>query len=156
MLAFSVTEAAEFFTSGESKLDAAVKILRRLQEVGLGYLRLGQPLNTLSGGERQRINLATHMGTDGGIYILDEPTTGLHLADVENLLGLLDRLVATGKTVIVIEHHLAVLAHADWVLDLGPGAGHDGGQLVFSGTPAQLMADGATLTGKHLAEYMHT
>ena len=151
----SVSQALEFFSGGEAKLPAAEKILRRLHDVGLGYLRLGQPLNTLSGGERQRIKLATHMGADGGIYILDEPTTGLHLADVENLLGLLDRLVDSGKTVIVIEHHQAVMAHADWIIDLGPQAGHDGGELVFSGTPAQLVADRSTLTGQHLAEYIN-
>ncbi|GAA4827093.1 excinuclease ABC subunit UvrA [Garicola koreensis] len=154
VLQHSVTEALELFSSGEAKLAAAEKILGRLHQVGLGYLRLGQPLNTLSGGERQRIKLATHMGADGGVYILDEPTTGLHSADVENLLGLLDRLVDSGKTVIVIEHHQAVMAHADWIIDLGPQAGHDGGQLVFCGTPAQLVADRSTLTGQHLADYV--
>ena len=154
VLDLSVAEAAEFFGAGEAKIPAALKILQRLQDVGLGYLRLGQPLNTLSGGERQRIKLATHMGADGGVYILDEPTTGLHLADVENLLGLLDRLVDSGKTVIVIEHHLAVVAHADWIVDLGPHAGHDGGELVFCGTPAQLVAQPNTLTGQHLAQYL--
>lgn len=152
----SVSESLKFFSHGETKLPAAEKILRRLHDVGLGYLRLGQPLNTLSGGERQRIKLVTHMGADGGVYILDEPTTGLHLADVENLLGLLDRLVDSGKTVIVIEHHQAVMAHADWLIDLGPGAGHDGGELVFSGTPAQLVQNPSTLTGEHLAAYVRS
>ena len=126
----------------------------RLADVGLGYLTLGQPLTTLSGGERQRIKLATHMATAGGIYVLDEPTTGLHLADVEQLLGLLDRLVEAGTSVIVVEHHLAVMAHADWIIDLGPGAGHDGGRVVFEGTPAELVATRPTLTGQHLAEYV--
>jgi excinuclease UvrABC ATPase subunit len=123
--------------------------------VGLGYLRLGQPLTTLSGGERQRLKLATHMG-EGGVYVLDEPTTGLHLADLEQLLGLLDRLVDSGKSVIVIEHHLSVMAHADWIIDLGPGAGYDGGQIVFEGTPADLVAEKATLTGKHLSAFVGT
>jgi excinuclease UvrABC ATPase subunit len=123
--------------------------------VGLGYLRLGQPLTTLSGGERQRLKLAIQMATDGGIYVLDEPTTGLHLADVDHLLRLLDRLVDTGKSVIVIEHNLAVMAHADWIIDLGPGAGHDGGRVVFAGLPADLVAAHDTLTGQHLAEYIH-
>ena len=127
---------------------------QRLADVGLGYLTLGQPLTTLSGGERQRLKLATHMGEKGGVYVLDEPTTGLHLADVEQLLGLLDRLVDSGKSVIVIEHHQAVMAHADWIIDLGPGAGHDGGRVVFEGTPADLVADRSTLTGEHLAEYV--
>ncbi|WP_030582820.1 ATP-binding cassette domain-containing protein [Streptomyces anulatus] len=154
VLAMSVTEAEEFFGSGEAALPAAHKILDRLADVGLGYLSLGQPLTTLSGGERQRLKLATHMGDKGGIYVLDEPTTGLHLADVEQLLGLLDRLVDSGKSVIVIEHHQAVMAHADWIIDLGPGAGHDGGRIVFEGTPADLVADRTTLTGKHLAEYV--
>jgi len=122
--------------------------------VGLGYLRLGQPLTTLSGGERQRLKLATHMGADGGVYVLDEPTTGLHLADLEQLLGLLDRLVDSGKSVIVIEHHQAVMAHADWIIDLGPGAGHDGGRIVFEGTPADLVAARSTLTGEHLAAFV--
>ena len=126
----------------------------RLVDVGLGYISLGQPLPTLSGGERQRLKLATHMGEKGGVYILDEPTSGLHLADVENLLGLLDRLVDSGKTVIVIEHHQAVMAHADWIVDLGPGAGHDGGRIVFEGTPADLVAARSTLTGEHLAAYV--
>jgi excinuclease UvrABC ATPase subunit len=125
-----------------------------MADVGLGYLSLGQPLTTLSGGERQRLKLATHMGEKGGIYVLDEPTTGLHLADVDNLLKLLDRLVDSGKSVIVIEHHQAVMAHADWIIDLGPGAGHDGGKIVFEGTPADLVAKRATLTGEHLAAYV--
>ena len=130
------------------------QILLRLADVGLGYLTLGQPLTTLSGGERQRLKLATHMGEKGGVYVLDEPTTGLHLADVEQLLGLLDRLVDSGKSVIVIEHHQAVMAHADWIIDLGPGAGHDGGRVVFEGTPADLVAGRSTLTGEHLAAYV--
>jgi excinuclease UvrABC ATPase subunit len=125
-----------------------------MEDVGLGYLKLGQPLNTLSGGERQRLKLAMRMGEKGGVYVLDEPTTGLHLADVDNLLRLLDRLVDAGKSVIVIEHHQAVMAHADWIIDLGPGAGHDGGRVVFEGTPADLVADRSTLTGRHLAEYV--
>ncbi len=154
VLAMSVAEAEEFFGSGEAALPAAHKILDRLADVGLGYLSLGQPLTTLSGGERQRLKLATHMGDKGGTYVLDEPTTGLHLADVEQLLGLLDSLVDSGKSVIVIEHHQAVMAHADWIIDLGPGAGHDGGKIVFEGTPADLVADRATLTGEHLAEYV--
>ncbi len=154
VLAMSVAQAEEFFGSGEAALPAAHKILDRLVDVGLGYLSLGQPLTTLSGGERQRLKLATHMADKGGVYVLDEPTTGLHLADVEQLLGLLDRLVESGKSVIVIEHHQAVMAHADWIIDLGPGAGHDGGQIVFEGTPADLVADRSTLTGEHLAEYV--
>ncbi|WP_280203373.1 excinuclease ABC subunit UvrA [Nocardia cyriacigeorgica] len=154
VLAMPVTEAEEFFGTGEARTPAAHKILQRLADVGLGYLTIGQPLTTLSGGERQRLKLATHMGEKGGVYILDEPTTGLHLADVENLLGLLDRLVDAGKTVIVIEHHQAVMAHADWIIDLGPGAGHDGGKIVFEGTPADLVADRSTLTGEHLADYV--
>ncbi|WP_406189762.1 excinuclease ABC subunit UvrA [Streptomyces anulatus] len=154
VLAMSVSEAEEFFGSGEAAIPAAHKILDRLVDVGLGYLSLGQPLTTLSGGERQRLKLATHMGDKGGVYVLDEPTTGLHLADVEQLLGLLDRLVDSGKSVIVIEHHQAVMAHADWIIDLGPGAGHDGGQIVFEGTPADLVAARSTLTGEHLAEYV--
>ncbi|WP_024761354.1 ATP-binding cassette domain-containing protein [Streptomyces exfoliatus] len=154
VLAMSVTEAEEFFGDGEARTPAAHKILERLADVGLGYLSLGQPLTTLSGGERQRLKLATHMGDKGGIYVLDEPTTGLHLADVEQLLGLLDRLVDSGKSVIVVEHHQAVMAHADWIIDLGPGAGHDGGTIVFEGTPAKLVADRATLTGEHLAAYV--
>ncbi|MFF9909410.1 ATP-binding cassette domain-containing protein [Streptomyces sp. NPDC013457] len=154
VLAMSVTEAEEFFGSGDAATPAAHKILERLSDVGLGYLTLGQPLTTLSGGERQRLKLATHMGDKGGVYVLDEPTTGLHLADVEQLLGLLDRLVDSGKSVIVIEHHQAVMAHADWIIDLGPGAGHDGGKIVFEGTPAKLVADRSTLTGEHLAAYV--
>jgi excinuclease UvrABC ATPase subunit len=156
VLAMSVTEATEFFGGGEAKLPAAHKILDRLADVGLGYLSLGQPLTTLSGGERQRLKLATHMAEKGGVYVLDEPTTGLHLADVEQLLGLLDRLVESGKSVIVIEHHQAVMAHADWIIDLGPGAGHDGGRIVFEGTPADLIAARSTLTGEHLAAYVGT
>lgn len=154
VLAMSVTEAEEFFGEGEARTPAAHKILERLADVGLGYLSLGQPLTTLSGGERQRLKLATHMADKGGVYILDEPTTGLHLADVEQLLGLLDRLVDSGKSVIVIEHHQAVMSHADWIIDLGPGAGHDGGKIVFEGTPADLVADHSTLTGEHLAAYV--
>ncbi len=154
VLAMSVTEADAFFGSGDARTPAAHAILRRLADVGLGYLRLGQPLPTLSGGERQRLKLATHMAEKGGVYVLDEPTSGLHLADVEHLLGLLDRLVDSGKSVIVIEHHQAVMAHADWIIDLGPGAGHDGGRIVFEGTPADLVASGATLTGQHLAAYV--
>ncbi|MFJ4105865.1 ATP-binding cassette domain-containing protein [Oerskovia enterophila] len=154
VLAMSVTEAEEFFAAGESRIAAAHSILTRLVDVGLGYLSLGQPLTTLSGGERQRIKLATQMGAKGGVYVLDEPTTGLHLADVEQLLGLLDRLVESGKSVVVIEHHQAVMAHADWIIDLGPGAGHDGGRVVFEGTPADLVADRSTLTGQHLAAYV--
>ena len=154
VLAMSVTEAEEFFGDGEARTPAAHKILDRLADVGLGYLSLGQPLTTLSGGERQRLKLATHMGEKGGVYVLDEPTTGLHLADVEQLLGLLDRLVDSGKSVIVIEHHQAVMAHADWIIDLGPGAGHDGGRIVFEGTPADLVAARSTLTGEHLAAYV--
>ncbi|HEY9329853.1 MAG TPA: excinuclease ABC subunit UvrA [Streptomyces sp.] len=154
VLAMSVAEAEEFFGAGEAHLPAAHRILDRLADVGLGYLSLGQPLTTLSGGERQRLKLATHMGDKGGIYVLDEPTTGLHLADVEQLLGLLDRLVDSGKSVIVVEHHQAVMAHADWIIDLGPGAGHDGGKVVFEGTPADLVAARSTLTGEHLAAYV--
>ncbi|WP_284978301.1 excinuclease ABC subunit UvrA [Arthrobacter sp. fls2-241-R2A-200] len=154
VLAMSVNEAEVFFNEGEARTPAAHKILDRLTDVGLGYLTLGQPLTTLSGGERQRLKLATQMSEKGDIYILDEPTTGLHLADVQNLLGMLDRLVESGKSVIVIEHHQAVMAHADWIIDLGPGAGHDGGNIVFTGTPAELVAHGSTLTGKHLALYV--
>lgn len=154
VLSMSVAEAEEFFSDGPAKLLPAHKILQRLNDVGLGYLKIGQPLTTLSGGERQRLKLATHMADKGGIYVLDEPTTGLHLADVDKLLGLLDRLVDSGKSVIVIEHHQAVMAHADWIIDLGPGAGHDGGLVVFEGTPTDLVADGSTLTGKHLATYV--
>ncbi len=154
VLAMSVTEAAGFFAAGKAKTPAAHAILERLADVGLGYLSLGQPLTTLSGGERQRLELATHMGEKGGVYVLDEPTTGLHLADVEQLLRLLDRLVDAGKSVIVVEHHQAVMAHADWIIDLGPGAGHDGGRVVFEGTPADLVAARSTLTGEHLAAYV--
>ncbi|BDZ57846.1 ABC transporter [Barrientosiimonas endolithica] len=154
VLAMTVDEAEAFFADGEARTPAAHKILDRLADVGLGYLTLGQPLTTLSGGERQRLKLATHMGDKGGVYILDEPTTGLHLADVEQLLGLLDRLVDSGKSVIVIEHHQAVMAHADWIIDLGPGAGHDGGRVVFEGTPADLVQGRATTTGEHLAAYV--
>ncbi len=154
VLAMSVTEAEEFFDAGEAHTPAAHKILNWLADVGLGYVSLGQPLTTLSGGERQRLKLATRMGDKGGVYVLDEPTTGLHLADVEQLLALLDRLVDAGKSVIVIEHHQAVMAHADWIVDLGPGAGHDGGRIVFEGTPADLVAARSTLTGEHLAAYV--
>ena len=156
VLAMPVTEAGEFFGAGEARTPAAQAILGRLADVGLGYLSLGQPLTTLSGGERQRLKLATHMAEKGGVYVLDEPTAGLHLADVEQLLGLLDRLVDSGKSVIVIEHHQAVMAHADWIIDLGPGAGHDGGRIVFEGTPADLIAARSTLTGEHLAAYVGT
>ena len=154
VLAMSVTEAEEFFGDGEARTPAAHTILGRLADVGLGYLSLGQPLTTLSGGERQRLKLATRMSEKGGVYVLDEPTTGLHLADVEQLLGLVDRLVDSGKSVIVIEHDQAVMAHADWIIDLGPGAGHEGGRIVFEGTPADLVAARSTLTGEHLAEYV--
>ncbi|UPW11540.1 excinuclease ABC subunit UvrA [Gordonia terrae] len=154
VLEMSVAQAEAFFADGDAKLPAAHKILHRMVDVGLGYIKVGQPLTTLSGGERQRLKLASHMGEKGDVYILDEPTTGLHLADVEQLLGLLDRLVDSGKSVIVIEHHQAVMAHADWIIDLGPGAGHDGGRIVFEGTPAAIVADRSTLTGEHLAEYV--
>ncbi|HEY0216554.1 MAG TPA: excinuclease ABC subunit UvrA [Cellulomonas sp.] len=154
VLAMPVAEAERFFAEGDARLPAAHAILARLVDVGLGYLSLGQPLTTLSGGERQRLRLAVHLADQGGIYVLDEPTTGLHLADVEQLLGLLDRLVESGKSVIVIEHHQAVMAHADWIIDLGPGAGHEGGSVVFEGTPADLVADRSTLTGQHLATYV--
>ncbi|MER7792606.1 excinuclease ABC subunit UvrA [Streptomyces sp. NPDC097640] len=154
VLAMSVAEAEEFFGAGEARTLAAQRVLGRLADVGLGYLTLGQPLTTLSGGERQRLKLATHMAEKGGVYVLDEPTAGLHLADVEQLLGLLDRLVDSGKSVIVVEHHPAVMAHADWIIDLGPGAGHDGGRIVFEGTPAGLVADRSTLTAEHLAAYV--
>jgi excinuclease UvrABC ATPase subunit len=154
VLALPAGEALEFFGDGDVKVPAAAKIAARLTDVGLGYLTLGQPLTTLSGGERQRLKLATHLGDKAGIYVLDEPTTGLHLADVEQLLALLDRLVDAGKSVIVIEHHQAVMAHADWIIDLGPGAGHDGGQVVFEGTPAALIAARGTVTGEHLAAYV--
>jgi excinuclease UvrABC ATPase subunit len=154
VLAMPVSEAEAFFADGDAKVPAAHKILARLSDVGLGYLTIGQPLTTLSGGERQRLKLATHLGEKGGVYILDEPTTGLHLADVEQLLGLLDRLVDSGKSVVVIEHHQAVMAHADWIIDLGPGAGQDGGRIVFEGRPADLVAARSTLTGEHLADYV--
>ena len=154
VLAMPVSEAQKFFGEGEARTPAAATILGRLADVGLGYLSLGQPLTTLSGGERQRLKLATHMSEKGDIYLLDEPTTGLHPADVQQLLSLLDRLVDSGKSVIVVEHHQAVMAHADWIIDLGPGAGHDGGRIVFEGTPADLVSAASTLTGKHLAEYV--
>ncbi|WP_029210619.1 ATP-binding cassette domain-containing protein [Arsenicicoccus bolidensis] len=154
VMAMSVAEACAFFAEGDARIPAAHTILQRLEDVGLGYLSIGQPLTTLSGGERQRLKLASQMGDKGTTYVLDEPTTGLHLADVENLLGLLDRLVDGGKSVVVIEHHQAVMAHADWIIDLGPGAGHDGGRVVFEGTPAELVRRRDTLTGKHLAEYV--
>src|ERR1700712_5315195 len=149
-----VTEALAFFGDGDAIIPAAQKILDRLADVGLGYPSLGQPLTTLSGGERQRLKLATHMGEKGGVLVLDEPTSGLHLADVQQLLALLDRLVDSGKSVIVIEHHQAVMAHADWLIDLGPGGGHDGGNVVFQGTPAELVASRSTITAEHLAEYV--
>jgi len=154
VLALSVTEAEEFFAEGDSKVAKAHSILERMSAVGLGYLSIGQPLTTLSGGERQRLKLAIEMAEEGGIYVLDEPTSGLHLADVEQLLALLDRLVDSGKSVILVEHHQSVMAHADWIIDLGPGAGHEGGRVVFEGTPADLVAAGSTLTGKHLADYV--
>ena len=154
VLAMSVTEAEEFFSDGEAETPAAHAILERLADVGLGYISLGQPLTTLSGGERQRLKLATRMAEKGDVYVLDEPTSGLHLADVQQLLGLLDRLVDSGKSVIVIAHHQAVMAHADWIIDLGPGAGHDGGTIAFEGTPADLVAARSTLTGEHLAAYV--
>ena len=154
VLAMSVTEAEEFFDDGEARTPAAHKVLERLAQVGLGYLTIGQPLTTLSGGERQRLKLAIQMAEQGDVYVLDEPTTGLHLADVEQLLGLLDRLVDSGKSAIVIAHHQAVMAHADWIIDLGPGAGNDGGRIVFEGTPADLVAARSTLTGEHLAAYV--
>ena len=152
----SVIEAEDFFGAGEARTPAVQAILHRLADVGLGYLSLGQPLTTLSGGERQRLKLASHMAEKGDVYVLDEVTTGLHLADVEQLLGLLDRLVDSGKSVIVIAHHQAVMAHADWIIDLGPGAGHEGGRIVFEGTPADLVAARSTLTGEHLAVYVGT
>jgi excinuclease ABC A subunit len=154
VLDLPVVDAVAFFGAGAARTPAAHAILQRMADVGLGYLRLGQPLTTLSGGERQRLKLATHLGADGGVYVLDELTTGLHLADVGALLGLLDRLVDSGKSIIVIEHHPAVMAHADWIIDLGPGAGHDGGRIVFEGTPAKLVAKRSTLTGKHLAAFV--
>jgi excinuclease UvrABC ATPase subunit len=153
VLDLPVEDALSFFATGKASTPAAHAILQRMADVGLGYLRLGQPLTTLSGGERQRLKLATYMGEAGGVYVLDEPTTGLHLADLEQLLGLLDRLVDSGKSVIVIEHHQSVMAHADWNIDLGPGAGHDGGRIVFEGTPADLVKARSTLTGKHLAAF---
>jgi excinuclease UvrABC ATPase subunit len=154
VLDLSVEEALAFFGDGEARTPAAHKVLARLADVGLGYVKLGQPLTTLSGGERQRLKLAAEMAEKGEVYVLDEPTVGLHLADVQNLLGLLDRLVDAGRSVIVIEHHQAVMAHADWIIDLGPGAGHDGGRVVFEGTPADLVAARSTLTGQHLAAYV--
>jgi excinuclease UvrABC ATPase subunit len=154
VLDMPVEDALGFFGSGKAHTPPAQAILQRMADVGLGYLRLGQPLTTLSGGERQRLKLATHMGEEGGVYVLDEPTSGLHLADLRQLLGLLDRLVDSGKSVIVIEHHLSVMAHADWIIDLGPGAGHDGGRVVFEGTPADLVAAKSTLTGEHLAAFV--
>jgi excinuclease UvrABC ATPase subunit len=154
VLAMPIDEALEFFGDGDARTPTAQAILQRLADVGLGYVSLGQPLTTLSGGERQRLKLATQMGEKGDVYVLDEPTTGLHLADVQQLLALLDRLVESGKSVIVIEHHQAVMAHADWIIDLGPGAGHDGGRVVFEGTPADLVAGRSTLTGQHLAQYV--
>ncbi len=156
VLAMPVTRAREFFSSDDARTPAALAILDRLADVGLGYLSLGQPLTTLSGGERQRLKLATQMAGKGEVYVLDEPTTGLHLADVEQLLALLDRLVDSGRSVVVIEHHQAVMAHADWIIDLGPGAGHDGGRIVFEGTPADLVSARSTLTGEHLAAYAST
>ena len=154
VLDLSVSDAVKFFGEGKSATPAAHEFVRAMADVGLGYLRLGQPLPTLSGGERQRLKLATHMGEKGGVYVLDELTTGLHLADLKQLLALLDRLVDAGKSVIVIEHHQAVMAHADWIIDLGPGAGHDGGKVVFEGTPAELVRKKSTLTGQHLAEFV--
>ena len=154
VLAMPVTEALQFFGDGDAATPAAHKILERLADVGLGYVTLGQPLTTLSGGERQRLKLASQMGEKADVYVLDEPTSGLHLADVEQLLALLDRLVDAGKSVVVIEHHQAVMAHADWIIDLGPGAGHDGGRVVFEGTPADLVSNKSTLTGQHLAVYV--
>ena len=154
VLDLPVADAVSFFSAGKAQTPAAHVILQRMSDVGLGYVRLGQPLTTLSGGERQRLKLATHMGAEGGVYVLDEPTNGLHLADLEQLLGLLDRLVDSGKSVIVIEHHQSVMAHADWIIDLGPGAGHDGGRIVFEGTPADLVAKRSTLTGEHLAAFV--
>jgi excinuclease UvrABC ATPase subunit len=156
VLDLPVAEAVSFFGAGKANTPAAHVILQRMSDVGLGYVRLGQPLTTLSGGERQRLKLATHMGAEGGVYVLDEPTNGLHLADLEQLLGLLDRLVDSGKSVIVIEHHQSVMAHADWIIDLGPGAGHDGGRIVFEGTPADLVAANSTVTGEHLAAFLAT
>ena len=156
VLAMSVSEAEAFFESGDARIPSAHTILKRLSDVGLGYITIGQPLTTLSGGERQRLKLATHLGERGGIYVLDEPTSGLHLANVEQLLGLLDRIVDSGKSVIVIEHSQAVMAHADWIIDIGPGAGQKGGRVVYEGPPADLVAGRATLTGQYLAEYVRT
>jgi excinuclease UvrABC ATPase subunit len=153
VLAMPVADAEAFFRT-EARVPAAQAVLARLADVGLGYLTIGQPLTSLSGGERQRLKLATHLGEPGGVLVLDEPTAGLHLADVAQLLALLDRLVDGGRSVIVVEHHQAVLAHADWIVDLGPGAGHDGGRVVFEGTPADLVAARRTLTGEHLARYV--
>ncbi len=154
VLQMSVERAREFFSEGEARVPAAARILGRLCEVGLGYVGLGQPMSTLSGGELQRVKLAAHMAEPGGVYVLDEPTNGLHPADVEQLLALLDRLVDSGTSVVVVEHHLAVMAHADHLIDLGPGAGHGGGRVVFQGSPAQLVAQPSTLTGEYLAEYV--
>ena len=154
VMAMPVNDAIGFFGEGKTRIPPAAKILQRVSDVGIGYLTLGQPLTTLSGGERQRLKLAIQMGEPGDIYVLDEPTSGLHLADVDHLLGLLDQLVESGTSMIVIEHHQAVMAHADWIIDLGPGAGHDGGQVVFEGTPSELVADRSTLTGQHLARYV--
>ena len=154
VLSMSVTEALEFHSEGPGRVPAAQKILTRLFDVGLGYLKIGQPLTTLSGGERQRLKLAAQMGDKSDVHVLDEPTNGLHLADIDQMLTMLDGLVEQGKSVIVIEHHQAVMAHADWIIDLGPGAGHDGGQVVFTGTPTDLVADASTLTGQHLAAYV--
>jgi excinuclease UvrABC ATPase subunit len=154
VLAMPVDEALAFFAGGDASVPAARKVLERLADVGLGYLTIGQPLTTLSGGERQRLKLATRLADEGAVFVLDEPTSGLHLADVEQLLGMLDRLVDSGTTVIVVEHHQAVMAHADWIVDLGPGAGHEGGRVVFEGTPAELVAQRSTLTGQHLARYV--
>ena len=154
VLDLPVEDAVLFFGDGKASIPQAHAILKRMVDVGLGYIRLGQPLTTLSGGERQRLKLATHMGEGGSVFVLDEPTTGLHLADLRQLLGMLDGLVDSGKSVIVIEHHQAVMAHADWIIDLGPGAGHDGGKVVFEGTPKDLVASRSTLTGQHLATYV--
>jgi excinuclease UvrABC ATPase subunit len=154
VLAMSVAQVLEFFTASESRVPATQRILERLDDVGLGYLRVGQPLSTLSGGERQRLKLAAHLGEKGGVIVLDEPTTGLHLADVEAMLAMLDRLVDSGRSVIVVEHHQAVMAHADGIIDLGPGAGTEGGRVVFQGTPRQLVEDASTLTSQHLAQYV--
>ena len=156
VLELSAAEAASFFAEGESRVPAAQKVVARLVDVGLGYLTLGQPLSSLSGGERQRLRLAAQLSESAEVLVLDEPTTGLHLADVENLLALLDRIVDEGRSVVVVEHHQAVMAHADWVIDLGPGAGHDGGRIVFEGTPAQLVSSGSGLTAQHLAAYLGT